>query len=153
MSGTDFVFNIAKGRIVYYATLPLANDALIMVLVKAAGLASDATLKDTADLGTILGASTECNATNYVRKTLTTVATAVDNTADVFNITCDNVVYTSLGGATNNLMGKALICYDNDTTAGTDSNIIPLAAYSYDGQTDGSTITLIMPAGGPLFAG
>lgn len=153
MSGSDFVFNQSKGKIAYYASLPAANDALLMVLCKATGLVSDATLKDLDDLGTILaGATDEATFTNYTRQTLTTVTVTVDDTNDIVNIDCDDVTYTNAGGASNNTMGKALICYDPDTTTGTDSSVVPIAAYSYDGTTDGSTITLIMPANGPLFA-
>lgn len=153
MAGTDLVFNISKGKIAYYAGLPAANDALILVLCKAAGLVADGTLKDYDDLGTLLaGATDEADFTNYSRKTLTTVVVTVDDTNDVVNIDCDDVTYTSAGGATNNTMGKALIVYDPDTTTGTDSTVIPIAAYSYDGTTDGSTIVLTMPANGPLFA-
>lgn len=154
MSGSDIVFNVAKGRIAYYASLPAANDALILVLLKSSGLVSDATMKDYDDLAAILaGASDEADFTNYARKTLASVTVTVNDTDDRVDIDCDDVVYTSAGGASNNTMGKAIICYDPDTTGGTDSSIIPLSAHSYDGTTDGSTITLTMPTGGPLYAG
>lgn len=152
MSGSDFVFNIAKGRLAQYGSLPLTNDALILVLFKAAGLAADATLRDLDTLAQVKSNATEADFTNYARKTLTTVAVTVDDASDTVNITCDNVVYPSAGGAANNTMGKAVICYDGDTTSGTDTDIIPLGAFSYDGTTDGSTITLTMPSNGPLYA-
>lgn len=153
MSGADFVFNTSKGRVAYYASLPAANDALVMVLCKATGLATDIVLRDLTDLGTILAGSTdEATFTNYTRQVLTTVTVTVDNTNDIVNIDCDDVTYTNAGGASNNTMGKALICYDPDTTTGTDSSVVPIAAYSYDGTTDGSTIVLTMPTNGPLFA-
>lgn len=154
MSGSDFVANVAKGRIAYYGSLPATNDALILVLLKSAGLATDATLRDFDDLAAVLaGTSDEADFTNYTRKTLANVTVTIDDTNDRVNIDCDDVVYTSAGGATNNTMGKAVICYDPDTTTGTDSSLIPLGYFSYDGTTDGSTITLTMPVDGPLYAG
>lgn len=154
MSGSDLVANVAKGRIAYYGSLPATNDALILVLLKAAGLATDATLRDFDDLAAVLaGTSDEADFTNYARKTLANVTVTIDDTNDRVNIDCDDVVYTSAGGATNNTMGKAVICYDPDTTTGTDSSLIPLGYFSYDGTTDGSTITLTMPVDGPLYAG
>ena len=152
MAGADFVFNIAKGKIAYYAGLPAANDALILVLFKASGLASDATLRDLDTLSAIKAVATEADFTNYPRKTLASVTVTVDDTNDRVNIDCTDPVYTSAGGATNNTMGKAVICYDPDTTTGTDADLVPLGAFSYDGTTDGSTITIVMPADGPLFA-
>jgi hypothetical protein len=152
MAGTDFIFNIAKGRIAHYASLPATNDALVLVLFKAAGLATDAALKDLDTLSAIKAVATEADFTNYARKTLASVTVAVDDTNDRVNIDCADVVYTNAGGTTNNQMGKAIICYDPDTTTGTDADLIPLGAYSYDGTTDGSTITLTMPTDGPLYA-
>lgn len=40
----DLVFNIAKGRAAARADLPLSNDALILVLLKTAGIEADGTL-------------------------------------------------------------------------------------------------------------
>lgn len=153
MSGSDFVFNIAKGRIAYYGGLPATNDALILVLFKAASLAADSSLKDLDTLTAIKAVATEADFTNYARKTLASVTVTVDDTNDRVDIDCADVVYTSAGGAANNTMGKAVICYDPDTTTGTDADLVPLGAYTYDGTTDGSTITLTMATNGPLSAG
>lgn len=152
MSGVDLVPNIAKGRVAHYASLPAASDALILVLFKAAGLPTDEVLRDADTLAAVKAAAAEADFTNYTRKTLGAVTVTVDDTMNLVNIDCADVVYADAGGTTNNLMGKAAICYDPDTTVGTDTDLVPLGFYSYDGQTDGSTITLVMAAGGPLFA-
>lgn len=138
----NFVFNVAKGKAGYYATLPLANDALIVLLLKSAGLVSDATMMDYADLATLIaGASDECDFTAYVRKTGASVTATVDNTNDRFDADMADIIWTAAGGATNNTIGKLLVCYDNDTTAGTDANIIPLTAHDFAGTTNGADLT------------
>lgn len=126
MATGPFVFNIAKGRAGHYATLPAANDALILVLLKNAGLESDATLKDYDTLAAILAAANdECDFTGYTRRTLGSVTSAVDDTADAWEVdAADPATYTNTAAA--QIAGAAIVCYDPDTTAGTDSDLIPL---------------------------
>jgi hypothetical protein len=139
----DFAFNIAKGRTVYYATLPAANDALILVLLVSAGIEADATLKDYDDLAALLaGTSDEATFTNYARKTVTaSVTVTIDDTNDRVDVDMPDPVWTNAGGATNNTLAKLLVCYDNDTTAGTDSAIVPLSSHDFSVTTDGSNLT------------
>jgi hypothetical protein len=145
MSGTDLVFNIAKGKVAYYATLPAANDALIVVLLKSSGLVADGTLADYDDLSALLaGTSDECDATAYVRKTAASVTVTPDDTNDRQDADFADVVWTALGGASNNTIAKLIVCYDGDTTAGTDANIIPLTAHSFDVTTDGTDLTAVV---------
>lgn len=137
----DGVFNIAKGKVGYYATLPATNDALVVVLLKTA--AAEATLKDQDDLATILsGGSVEADFTNYARKTLTSATSTVDDTNDRLDVSIANQTWTTAGGATNNSLVRALICYDGDTTGGTDSAIIPLTYHDFVATTDGTDLTL-----------
>lgn len=145
----DFQFNVSKGKAAYYAGLPAASDALIAVLLKSTGLEADATLKDHDTLASVLaGGSTECDFTNYSRQTLTTVSVTVDDTNDWVDIDSDDITWTSAGGASNNTIGKLLICYDGDTGAGTDADIVPLYAWDYSVTTDGNTLLVQPPAGG-----
>ena len=149
MAGADFQFNIAKGKGAYYASLPAAADALIVVLLNATGIEADATLKDYDDLATLLaGSSDELTATNYVRKTLAGVTVTVDDTNDWVDVTCSPFTFTALGGASNQTVGKMLICYDNDTAAGTDANIIPLFAFAQNFTTSGVDETFTPTAPG-----
>ncbi|PHS71939.1 MAG: hypothetical protein COB22_05850 [Cycloclasticus sp.] len=150
----DILMNIAKGRVVeLYNRVENndpANSAFIVVLLKVGE--TDAVLKDYDDLGALIGAAgnTEADFTNYARKVLTDAELAAlpapDDTGDKYDVTFPDITYTSAGGATNNTMVKALLCYDSDTAAGTDANIIVCGAYDYTGVTDGSNITISFPA-------
>lgn len=145
----DGVFNISLGRIAYYGSLPASNDALIAVLLKSTGLQADATLRDHDTLSALLAASNdEADATNYVRKTLTTVTVTVDDTNERVDIDCDDLTYTSLGGASNNTVGKLIVCYDPDTTGGDDTTIVPLTFHDVTLTTDGTTVNVTVPSGG-----
>jgi hypothetical protein len=145
----DGVFNAARGKIVYYAELPATNDALIVVLLKAAGLQGDDTLNNYDDLAALLAAANdEADFTNYTRKTLASVTATVDDTNNRTDIAALTFTYTSAGGGTNNTVGKMLTCYDPDTTGGTDSSIIPLTYHDCVFTTDGTDQTITLPVAG-----
>ncbi|MFG2963580.1 hypothetical protein ACGFZS_09850 [Streptomyces sp. NPDC048288] len=134
----NIVFNIALGRVAQYASLPLTNDALIMVPIETSGIVADSTMRDYADLSTLLaGASNE--QTTMGRKTLASVTATVDNTNDRVNIDCADVTWTA---ATGNAISAVVICYDPDTTTGTDSDLIPLTKHDVTMTPDGSDFTL-----------
>ncbi|MBK3563222.1 MULTISPECIES: hypothetical protein [unclassified Streptomyces] len=134
----NIVFNIALGKLATYAGLPLTNDALIMVPIETSGIVNDATMRDYADLSTLLaGASNE--QTTMGRKTLASVTATVDNTNDRVNIDCADVTWTA---ATGNAISAVVICYDPDTTTGTDSDLIPLTKHDVTMTPDGSDFTL-----------
>lgn len=143
-------FNISKDMIGYYWGLPAANDAVKALLLKSTGLEADATLADYDTIAALLAAANdECDFTNYVRKTLTTVARTVDDTSDTVKQDADDVTWTSAGGATNNTVGKVVVYYDPDTTASADANNIPLLAWDYTVTTDGvSNLLLTFSASG-----
>ncbi|MEU0469934.1 hypothetical protein ABZ215_38555 [Amycolatopsis sp. NPDC006131] len=146
---SDGVFNAARGRIAHYASLPEANDALIVVLLKSAGLEADDTLNNYDDLAALLAASNdEADFTGYTRKTLATVTVTVDDTNNRVDIDAADFVYTSAGGGTNNTIGKLLVCYDPDTTGGTDSSIVPLTYHDCVFTTDGTDQTITLPTSG-----
>lgn len=150
----DTMINPGKGRAVeLYRNIKdntRVNAAFIVVLLKASE--ADAVLEDYLTLDALLVAAgnTEANFTNYARKTLDDTALAAfpapNNTTNKYEITFPDQVYTDAGGALNNTMTKLLLCYDDDTTGGTDVNIVPIGAYDYAGVTDGSTITIQFPA-------
>lgn len=118
----DIVFNIAKGKVAYYGMLPAANDALIAVPIEAAGLVGDATMRDYDTLQEILdGASNEH--TELGRKTLAGVVSLVDDTNDRTDVDCSDITWTAATGAD---VGALVICYDPDTTTGSDGDLIPL---------------------------
>lgn len=135
------VFNIAKGKVKYYAELGAAADALVVVLLQANE--AEATLVDYDDLGALIAAAgnTEATFTNYARKSLTAATIDVDDTNNWLDVDIADQTWTAAGGATNNTLTKLLICYDGDTAAGTDANIIPLTHHDFAVTTDGSDLT------------
>lgn len=152
----DFVFNLAKGRVAELYNRVKSNDpansALIIVVLKSAGISSDATLLDLDTLSAVLGSGSTVEATNtgYARKVLTDadiVAMAPDDTNDRMDIDIPDQTWTGVatsGGA----WGKLLVCYDGDTTGGTDANIVPLTAHDFAVTPDGSDITAQIAAAG-----
>jgi len=110
-----------------------ANAALILVVLASTGLEADSVLRTYATLSALLAATTnEVTNTNYGRKTLTdanisapSVDTATHRTTLSFD-TPTQVFATILAG---DAWRKILVCYDSDTTAGTDANIVPVTAH------------------------
>jgi hypothetical protein len=140
----DFVFNIAKGRVAELYNRVDSNDpansALIIVPVDR-GATSDATLKDLDTLSSVLGSVTERTTGGWNRKTLTDTdlaAMTVDDTNDRMPLDLADQTWTSVtAGAVTDL----LICYDSDTTGGTDANIVPLTCHTFAITPDGSDVT------------
>lgn len=132
----DIVFNIAKGKAAYYSGLPAANDALIAVPIETTGIVSDATMRDYDTLSDLLaGASNE--QTTMGRKTLASVAVTVDDTNDRTDADAADITWTA---ATGNAISAVVICYDPDTTGGTDADLIPLVKLD----------AVVTPAGGDI---
>lgn len=151
----DFVFNIGKGRIAEYINRINANDPtnseLIVVALKATGLEADTVLKDYVDLSTLLAAANdEATNTNYARKHLDNTA-SITNTVSQANdwVDCDFPDQTwSAVAAAGGAWGKILICYDADSTGGTDTNVIPLTGHDFAVTPDGTDILLQVAAAG-----
>lgn len=128
-------FNIAKGRTVELHNRVDSNDpansALVLVVLAHTGLVSDDILRDYDTLDAILtGASNEVTNANYARKVLTDAdisAPTVDDTNDYVTLTFPTQTFTSIGAGDS--WSKLLVCYDSDTTAGTDANIVPMYAH------------------------
>ncbi len=150
----DGVFNIAKGRTVQLYdnvdTNNPTNAALIIVVLATSGLVSDATLKDYDTLSAVLaGASNEVTNTGYARKTLTDAnlsTWAPDDTNDRVDLDIPDQTWTAV--ATGDGWSKLIVCYDGDTTGGTDANIVPLTYHDFVAVPDGSDITAIINASG-----
>lgn len=139
------VCNISLGRFVHYSTLPLTNDAIIVVPIETAGLEADGTLNNYDDLLTLLAASNN-EQTTLGRKTVTSgVTVTIDDTNDWVDVDMPDQTYTA---GTGNAISKLLLCYDNDTTGGTDSNIIPMTYHDFVITPDGSDIVAQIAAAG-----
>lgn len=139
------VFNISLGRAAHYATLPAANDSLVVVLLKVAQV--DDTLRDHDTLAAVKAANTEADFTNYARATAAGVVVNVDDTANLVDSDMNDVTWANAGGAVNNTLAKLLICYKPDT-ASADSAIIPMTFHDFVVTTDGSSITAQVAANG-----
>lgn len=150
----DQVFNIALGRVAELYNRVDSNDpansALVVVAINTT--ATDATLKDLDTLAAIEADANTAEATNsgYARKVLTDadiVAFAPDDTNNRVDLDIPDQTWTAVAtspGAWTDLV----ICYDNDTTAGTDSNIVPLTQHDFAVTPDGSDITAQIAAAG-----
>lgn len=142
---SDGVFNIAKGRVAEFYNRVDSNDpansALVIVAIDR-GATTDATLKDYDDLATLLaGTPNEVTNTNYARKVLTDAdlaALAVDDTNDRMPLDLPDQTWTAIAAGT--AWTDLLICYDPDTTGGTDSSIIPLTWHGFAITPDGSDV-------------
>lgn len=133
----NLTFNIALGKVKYYAELGAANDALIAVPIETSGIVSDATMRDYDDLAALLaGASNE--QTTMGRKTLTGVTVTVNDTLDRVELDSADITWTS---ATGNPVSAIVICYDADTTSGSDSDIVPIIKADFTVTPDGTNVT------------
>lgn len=150
----NFVFNVAKGRVAEFynrvQTNDPANSALVAVVLATTGLETDAVLIDKATLADVLaGTTNEVTNTGYariVRIDTDLAAFAPDNTNDWVQLTMANLAFGAITAGDG--WSKLVLCYDNDTTLGTDANIIPLCAYDAVLTPDGSAITLQLNAAG-----
>lgn len=142
----NIVTNIAKGLVAgYYDRVKNndpANSALILVPIETSGLESDATLIDKDTLADVLSGTTN-EQTTMGRKTLTDADLAAipapDDTNDRNERSLPTVTWTAASG---NAISKLLVCYDSDTTAGTDANIIPLTMFDFAQTPSGADIQM-----------
>lgn len=149
----DLVFNIAKGRIAeLYNRVDLndpANSALIIVAINAT--ATDAAMRDYDTLADLLADVNVAEVTNtgYARKVLTDTdlaAFAADDTNDRVDLGFADQTWTGVAAGT--AWTDLVVCYDSDTTAGTDANIVPLTLHDFAVTPDGSDIVAQVAAAG-----
>ena len=142
----NIVFNIAKGRVAEFYNRVKSNDpansAIIIVPIETSGLESDATLIDMDTLAAVLAGATNEQST-MGRKTLTDADLAAfpapDDSNDRMDVSLPTVTWTAASG---NAISKLLVCYDSDTTGGTDSNIIPLTMFDFAQTPSGADIQM-----------
>ena len=140
----DITINAALGKVAHYAGLPGTNDALVLVPLESSGLESDAVLKDKDTLADLLSGTTN-EQTTMGRKTLTGVTVTVDDVNDRVDVDFADVTWV---GASGNAVGAVVVCYDPDTTAGTDADLIPLSKHDWSFTPSGADQTLQVPVGG-----
>lgn len=149
----DFVFNVAKGRVAELFNRVDQNDPTnsAIVVVAVVATATDAAMKDYDTLSALLGDANVAEATNanYARKVLTDADIASlspDDTNDLMQVTIADQTWSSVGAGDN--WTDLIICYDGDTTAGTDANIIPLTCHDFAVTPNGGDITADVGANG-----
>ena len=145
----NFTFNIAKGRVVeFYNRVENndpANSALIIVVLATAGLEAQSVLEDADNLAAVVaGTTNEVTGTGWNRKTLTdadlVALPAPDDTNNRYAVQVPTFNWTPDVAADD--ASLLLVCYDSDTTSGTDSNIIPLTAHDFVVLTDGNQVVV-----------
>lgn len=148
----NITFNIAKGRVVELYNRVKANDpansALILVPLEFTGLEADAVLIDKDDLAAVLAGATNEQATMgriVVTDADLAALPAPDDANDRYDISLPTKTWAAAAG---NRIAKILVCYDADTTGGTDANIIPLTMFDFDQTPSGSDIQM---TGGPFY--
>ncbi len=145
----DFVFNVKKGFIAgLVERVDLndpANSAIILVPLSASGTEAQGQ-----DLATLTAVEADANFAeqtggSWVRKTLDDTSFAgtdyaPDNANNRVNVKVPSVTWTAPAAASNTT--GLLVCYDNDTTGGTDANIIPLTHHTFAVTADGNDVVL-----------
>jgi len=142
----NIVLNIAKGRVVeYYNRVENndpANSAIILVPIETTGLEADSVLIDADTLTAVLAGATN-EQTTMGRKTLTDADLAAlpapDDANDRYDVSLPTVTWAAAAG---NAISKILVCYDSDTTGGTDANIIPLTMFDFVQTPSGADIQM-----------
>lgn len=145
----NFTFNIAKGQIAEYFRRVDSNDpansAIILVPLSASGTEAQGQ-----DLDTLAAVEADANFAeqtggSWVRKTLTdsdlsSTNYEVDDTNNRFDVSLPSVTWTSPDAGSNTT--GLLVCYDSDTTGGTDANIIPLTHHDFAVTADDNDVVL-----------
>lgn len=143
----DFVFNTTKGRGVELYNRVVsddpANSALIIVPLSASG--TEAQGQDLDTLQAVLADANfeEQTAGGWSRKVLTQADLAAPAPDDVNNRYAVALPVVTWPGPTapNNVTGF-LVCYDPDTTAGTDANILPITHHQRAVTADGNEVQI-----------
>lgn len=120
-----------------------ANSAIVLVPMSAIG--TEAQGQDIVDLASLEADANFAERTTggWVRKVLTDAdlaAPAPDHTNNRYPITLPQVTWT--GPTAGNDTAGLAVCYDGDTTAGTDSNIEVLTVHDFVVATDGNDVIL-----------
>ena len=149
----DQIFNIALGRVAeLYNRVDLndpVNAALIILVVSSTD--TDTTVKDIDDVLALLALAltAEVTNTNYARKELSgadLAAFAPDDTNDRVDLDIADQTFSAIAAGDN--WTDLVICYDSDTTGGTDANVVPLCWYDFIITPDGSDITAVINVAG-----
>lgn len=149
----NFVCRSGLGQARYYASLPGASDALILLFLQPVSQQDDDVLRDYDTVAAVLGGGNkECTAPGYVRKSITSGTTSTpDNTNNRVDVDVPDTTWTALGAmtGTNSKQDQAavLICYQPNTSTGSDSTLLVLSKHYYPFVADGSDRIVPFPNG------
>lgn len=139
--GANSIFYTEGINQLWQANIDLGSEtSIVMLLCKDApnGDPDDPDL-DTVTAVITASVSSECDFTNYSRKTVTGTTLTTDDANNRMEYTFSTLTYGAAGGATNNNIGGALL-YHFDTD---DDNSIPLAFWNLGTiTTSGITVTI-----------
>jgi hypothetical protein len=150
----DVICNIAKGRIAELHNRVKnedpANCAFVWVALVVSGDQDDA-IRDADTLAAVEALDNVAEATNsgYTRKTWVAAdlaALSPDDSNNRMDVDGPDISFGAITAGDN--WTDLLLCYDGDTTGGTDANIIPLALFDFAITPDGSSITATINAAG-----
>lgn len=152
----NFSFNISLGREVEFHNRVDGSDptnaVFVLVVLASSGLEPDSTLKTYDTLSALLAASNnEVTNTGYARIVLSDsgiAAYTVDDTNNLIRLALADQTFTSISAG--DAWRKALLCYDSDSTGGTDANIVPVKAYDI---IDPETGAAVIPTGDNIIFG
>jgi hypothetical protein len=143
----NYVFNIAKGRIVEYYNRVESNDpansALVLIPLSVQGSEAEAQDYDTV-AAVLAGTSDEQTGGGWARKSLTDAELAAlpapDDTNNRYAVAVPSVTWTAPTAGSDTV--ALLIAYDSDTTGGTDASLIPLTSHTFTVTADGNDVIL-----------
>ena len=149
----DLVFNISLARVAeLYNRVDLndpANAVLVVMLIVSTD--TDASIKDVDTVAALIALTSTVEATNtgYVRKILTDadiVAFAPDDANDRVDLDIPDQTWTAMGAGSNPT--DLDVCYDSDSTGGTDANIVPMTHHDFSVTPNGGDVTASIAAAG-----
>lgn len=140
------VTNIAAGRVAELHDRVESNDpansAIVLVPLEATGLVADSVMVDYDTLADLLAGATN-EQTTMGRKILTDAElAAIPAPDDTNNRNERSLPTTTWTAATGNAIGAIAVCYDPDTTAGTDANIVPMVVMAFAVTPSGTNIEM-----------
>ena len=142
----DFVFNIAKGRVVEFYNRVKSNDPATATLVLVP-LSASGTEAQGQDLDTLAAVLADANFTEQTGSSWARVALAdsdlaalpaPDDTGNEYTIALPTYTWTAPAGG-NDTTGL-LVCYDDNSEA--DAGIVPLTHHTFAVTTDGNDVIL-----------
>jgi hypothetical protein len=143
----DYLFNIAKGRVVEFYNRVESNDpaASRLLLIPLSAQGSEAEAQDYDTVAAVLGgASDEITTGNWSRKPLTDTELATlpapDDTNNRYAVAVPSVTWTP-GPTTGNNTVALLMAYDS-TGSAADSALIPIGSFTFAVTADGNDVVL-----------